>query len=1080
MGIFRPIIIAIVAVALAPAAAWSADEPGFGPVPGWVRPVAVPTDEGKGEAAVRVLLADQQVRFEKGVIATHVAMALRIQTPQGLAAGNISIPWRPETDRLTVHKLLIRRGTQAIDILASGQTFTVLRREQNLEIAMLDGVLTANIQPEGLQVGDILEYALTIESRDPVLGGHVEQLLGSWNGTPIDRAHLRVEWPSSLPVRVRQIGALPPLKPVTSGGVTTIEASIDHLEPVPTPKDAPARFRIGRLVELSDFRSWADLGALLAPLYDKASLLPAEGPLLAELDRIRAGSSDPRKRAEAALALVQDRIRYVALVMGQGGMVPADATTTWARRYGDCKAKTALLLALLRGLEIDADPVAVNAFVGDGIDARLPLAAAFNHVIVRATIDGRTYWLDGTRTGDLNLDRLEVPDFGWGLPLIAKGAALVRLLPPPLEQPALSNSIRIDARKGIELPAPANAEMVLRGDDAWSTHIGYANLSPAQRERAMREYWRDRYDFIEVKTVGESFDPKSGEQRMTMEGLATMDWGYGSYETDGMSVGYDADFVREPGPDKDAPYVVAYPYHQRSEETILLPPGFSIANVTMPDEVNETVAGIEYRRRVSLADSVFHVIKTERSIVPEFPAKDAPAAQKRLRDLADRTVHIRRPRDYERTPQEIDAVIAKPATNVADLLLRGSLLLDRQRYDEARGSFDRAVQLEPKNADALAARGLALVWLDRLDEAARDLDAANAINSKVSMVLRARGLMLEKQGKYEEALAAFTTAIATDPDNRFTLYHRAQIARQLGRYEMALADTAAAIKLYPELVDLYLTRANIFRNQNKADAALAEAEAVQARNPDSAYAHVVAANIYSAFHRDTEAQRSFEKALAIGPAAYIYLNRSLRRPKEQVALRLADLDAALKLDPRHSGVIAAKADLQIEQGNFAGALAIYEAALADTPNDPYLLTKRGIAYAQLGNQKLAERDFATGSAKVRDPDMLNNLCWTKAISGQSLQTALADCNAAIAKQPAVPAYLDSRGLVLLRLGRTDEAIADYDAVLAKSPLSASSLYGRAIAWSRKGDKAKSDADAAAAIKANLDIEKDFERYGLKR
>jgi transglutaminase-like putative cysteine protease len=51
-------------------------------------------------------------------------------------------------------------------------------------------------------------------------------------------------------------------------------------------------------------------------------------------------------RAEAALALVQDRVRYVALAMGAGGYVPADAAETWSRRYGDCKGKTALLLVV--------------------------------------------------------------------------------------------------------------------------------------------------------------------------------------------------------------------------------------------------------------------------------------------------------------------------------------------------------------------------------------------------------------------------------------------------------------------------------------------------------------------------------------------------------------------------------------------------------------------------------------------------------------------------------------------------------------------------------------------------------------
>ena len=66
----------------------------------------------------------------------------------------------------------------------------------------------------------------------------------------------------------------------------------------------------------------------------------------------------------AALALVQDQVRYVFLGMNEGALVPADAEETWTRRFGDCKGKSALLVALLRALDIDAEPVAVNALAG--------------------------------------------------------------------------------------------------------------------------------------------------------------------------------------------------------------------------------------------------------------------------------------------------------------------------------------------------------------------------------------------------------------------------------------------------------------------------------------------------------------------------------------------------------------------------------------------------------------------------------------------------------------------------------------------------------------------------------------------
>jgi len=60
------------------------------------------------------------------------------------------------------------------------------------------------------------------------------------------------------------------------------------------------------------------------------------------------------------------------------------------------------------------------------------------------------------------------------------------------------------------------------------------------------------------------------------------------------------------------------------------------------NDIAKTVAGIGYRRRVTLKGSVFTAERTEHSLMPEFPAKDAPAAQATLRDLADQMLYNRR------------------------------------------------------------------------------------------------------------------------------------------------------------------------------------------------------------------------------------------------------------------------------------------------------------------------------------------------------------------------------------------------------------------------------------------------------
>jgi tetratricopeptide (TPR) repeat protein len=1082
-GFMKQLAILLASAILVPGIARAGDKPVIGPPPEWVAPSsALPDCAQNGEAPVQLLLSDQQAKFEKGRQTFYNDVAMRIGTPQGLAAGNISFPWRPETDELSVHKLLIHRGGQVIDVLASGQTFTVLRREQNLESATLDGVLTAHIQPEGLQVGDILQFAVSVTSSDPTLKGHVEQVAGAWNGLPLCRARLRMQWPAAMPARLRASTEIPGVRPVRKGDVISFDYAIDNVEPVIAPKGAPPRYALGRYVELSDFRSWADLGALLAPLYVKASTLPAAGPLRTELDRIAVLSTDPKARAQAALGLVQDKVRYVALAMGQGGLVPADAELTWSRRYGDCKGKTALLLGLLHALGIAADPVAVNAVSGDGIDQRLPMVGLFNHVLVRAVIGGRTYWLDGTRTGDTSLDRLQTPDVGWGLPLLESNAALVRMVPAPFDRPNESVSVTIDATGGLTAPAPFKVETVLRGDPALATRNAMANLTGATRDEALRRYWKGQYDFVQPVKMDSMFDPATGEQRLTMEGVATMEWKDGWYETDGMRLGYKADFVREANQDQAAPYAVPYPYYNQVTEKILLPPGFSGKAGADNAEVDETIGGVAYKRSARLDGNVFLIEKTERSLAPEFPASEAPAAQVALRRLADRTVYLRRPAGYRMTAKEMTALTASTPATGKGYVDRGIALMDAGRFDEAIADFTKAHEADPKDIWPLANRAMAYAWKNDVAATTKDLDAAAAIDPKNAVLLRTRGLLAERQGRWNDAVAAYGQSLAGEPRNAFALGHRAISRRQAGDLDGALEDAGAALALQPRWTDLYLLRAGILRGKGDVAGGLKEAAALERAAPDDSYAAVAAANIYHGLGKWDEALKAYDRALAIKPEGYIYLNRGQRRPKGEIDARRADFAEAVRLDPGQVSGWIAQAELASETGDIKGAVASYSQAIEKFPDDVDLKVGRGLAYDRLGDRAAADGDFAAARAKAPGPANLNNICWKKATkdkaSPAALESALADCDEALKKTPDFGPYLDSRGLVLLRLGRIDEAIVDYDRALAQRGDYATSLYGRALTWMRKGDRAKADADHAAALKISPRVEEEFAEYGL--
>jgi tetratricopeptide (TPR) repeat protein len=169
------------------------------------------------------------------------------------------------------------------------------------------------------------------------------------------------------------------------------------------------------------------------------------------------------------------------------------------------------------------------------------------------------------------------------------------------------------------------------------------------------------------------------------------------------------------------------------------------------------------------------------------------------------------------------------------------------------------------------------------------------------------------------------------------------MARSLGDPDAALTDLAAIIALEPTNADTYLVRANIQRASGKPEAVAAEAAALIKAAPDNSYAHVVAARIYQSLGRRDDALREFDRALAIKPAAYIYLNRIDSRPKTDRTGRMADMTLAAKLEPQSPDVLAKKADLLVEDDTFIEAITLYDAQLAKTPADVRLLLARGFA-----------------------------------------------------------------------------------------------------------------------------------------
>jgi predicted aspartyl protease len=243
---------------------------------------------------------------------------------------------------------------------------------------------------------------------------------------------------------------------------------------------------------------------------------------------------------------------------------------------------------------------------------------------------------------------------------------------------------------------------------------------------------------------------------------------------------------------------------------------------------------------------------------------------------------------------------------------------------------------------------------------------------------------------------------------------------------------------------------------------------------------------------------------------------SARTARSDYAGAISDLSEAIRLDPKSADYYGARARAYFASGNTEGARQDIDTAITLHPENPQLLVARGrFRFGQhdtagaRADAEAAEKLVPAGSLDnvslirlfellhlperniaLLDPmialhkddhtlgELLNARCWARGLANVELDKAIADCNAAIHRDGAQPAILDSRALIRVRQKNYAAAITDYDAALKGKPDQAASLYMRGWTKRASGQTAEGAADMAAAKKAGPDTVERLRSYGF--
>ena len=133
--------------------------------------------------------------------------------------------------------------------------------------------------------------------------------------------------------------------------------------------------------------------------------------------------------------------------------------------------------------------------------------------------------------------------------------------------------------------------------------------------------------------------------------------------------------------------------------------------------------------------------------------------------------------------------------------------------------------------------------------------------------------------------------------------------------------------------------------------------------------------------RTKDAMKAFDTALGIKPDALVYINRAQSRPFTDRTGRLADLDAALKLEPANPDALAEKAEQLAADGDVKAAKQLYDHLVELAPDVRFYKIRRAVMLSKTGSVDEAAKLFTQLRSEARSASDLNGLCWAKATSG---------------------------------------------------------------------------------------------------
>lgn len=368
------------------------------------------------------------VRLQKNATTTRYRQQLiRIVNQRGAELNRtFHIEYAPSRQQIRILQSRVFHPDNTTDASVLVRDYSLSEPWYNLYYDVHDREITF---PQ-LSPGDLVELSYLVEDMGGrnMLGNYFGDMVLFQYSQPTKRAAYVLLAPKEQTLYFNRPRSTRHEKTPREDGTVVHQWEAQDLPAVEPEPDMPGITETNSFLHISTFESFQELGRWYAG-QTSDQLVP--GPDVKKLARELTGDlSEPLEKIRAIYRFVTDQTRYVGLEFGIHSYVPYQVSDVLMRKFGDCKDKSALLVALFGQVGIRAQ-MALVRMKRLGPVPRAPASlAVFNHAICH--LPDHDLWLDGTAPFH---DVTELPDQDQGTLALVIGKDGGHLVPIPTTPP---------------------------------------------------------------------------------------------------------------------------------------------------------------------------------------------------------------------------------------------------------------------------------------------------------------------------------------------------------------------------------------------------------------------------------------------------------------------------------------------------------------------------------------------------------------------------------------------------------------------------------------------------------------------